>query len=673
MVLHVSPRRAWRRNPACYSHRRLLFVLTFLAFVFLGSGVAIRLWNGESDDAPDVLERAMAALTMAFGAWLAIDWALGLTKTLTRPVLIGRTAVILIAGLALLATRRHMLLRNVNVPRVWLVAVVPVLLWTSFAVWRGTVTPPLSHDALSNHLPRAVLYTRVQGFIDLTRISPAFRDMPANYELLLADMIAMLGHDRYTEWVNALCYVLVVLAAGTLASRWWRDIRVTILAMLTMACAPIALLQAGADKNDLLIATFTIAAMVWAGRYLRHGDLASLLLLPVALMIAIGSKPQAATLGAALLPFVAWRAVSDLRARRLGVRHLVLAVAVGIAAFFLIGGYTLVDQYFRPAPAVAASAQQWPVRQSRVIMYGDWRNLWEGPYVLAAAPFQQNPGALYVPGYDAPWFWKRYEIYMSHLGIPFALCLIGAPFAVRAWRKDERRRERLIIGGTALAAFFIQLPVMFKTHGTYLIGLPRYAMFFAAPVIAWSIGALLVALARRTPRAFAMFAAALLVCFGINAVDCAVHDAFAPLDFVMRASREPGTREIPFERFPRATMILDRIAGPGDVVALDVDWASWIQPVFGAQLSRPVYFIKPGSGPPRIPPQVKWVVIERAYNVVWGHPDLKTLADARRLFHRNKPQPEELRVYDALIRDPRFELVWDERGRNQAVFRRRGR
>ena len=656
---------------ACYRFRRLLFVLTVLAFLALGAGIALRLWNDEPDDAPDALERALAAITIAFGAWLAIDWALAFTHNLTKPVLIVRTVLVLIAGIALIASRRESIKTNIDVPREWLLVVIPVTLWVIFAGWRSTITPPLSHDALSNHLPRALLYARSGGWIDLTQISPAFRDMPANYELLLADMLSMLGHDRYTEWFNTLCYVLLVVAGGALASRWWRDRQITILSMLALACAPIALLQAGADKNDLLIGAFTIAAMVWAGRYLKHGDLASLLLLPTALMISIGSKPQAATLGATLLPFVAWRAIRDLRARRMRARSAVLAVVFGVAAFFLIGGYTLVDQYFRAKPAASAVAKQWPAAQARVVMYGDWANLWEGPYVLAAGPFQASPFFMNVPGYDEPWFWNRYEIYMSHLGMPFALCLIAAPFALVAWRSGERRHERLIIGLAVLVAFFIQLPVMFRTHGTYLIGLPRYAMFFAAPVIAWSLGAAVIALSRRTTRTFAVLGAVLLATFAFYAVDFAIHDRFAPLSYVMELRKYPGSRFIPFDTRQRSTSVVDRWAGPNDLIAIDADWASWIHPIFGEHLTRPVYFIKPGDGPVRIPPQTKWVVVERAYSVIWGHDNLRTLAGARQLFGRNKPKPEELRVYEALRRDPRFQLVWEQADRNQSVFRRR--
>ena len=217
----------------------LLFVLTVAAFLLFGCGIALRLWSDESGDAPHALERVLAAVTIAVAAWLAIDWVLALTHTLTRTVLIWRMVVVLVIGVALVVSRRRALPRVVKLSRKWLVLIVPVTLRLVFIVWRATITPPLSHDALSNHLPRAVLYGRLHGFEDLTLLSPAFRDMPANYELLLADIILLERHDRHTEWLSTFCYVAVLLAGGALAWRWWRTTEVTILSTIALAAAPV--------------------------------------------------------------------------------------------------------------------------------------------------------------------------------------------------------------------------------------------------------------------------------------------------------------------------------------------------------------------------------------------------------------------------------------------------
>jgi hypothetical protein len=653
--------------------RPLLFVLTVAAFVLFGYGIALRLWRPDAGEEAHALERALAGVTVAMAAWLAIDWLLALTHTLTRPMLIGRTVLVLVLGLALLVPRLRHFPRQMHVSGLWLVLIIPVTLWMTFIIWRATITPPLTHDALSYHLPRAVLYGRLHGFEDLTLLSPAFRDMPANYELLLADIILLDGLDRYTEWLSAFCYLTLVLAGGALAWRWWRTTAVTVLSMLALAAAPIALLHSGADKNDLLAGTFAIAALVWGGRYWKHGDFASLLLLPMSLVIAVGTKPQVAGVGAALLPLVVWRVITDLRASRLRMRQLFVAIATCVLSFVLLGGYTYVDQHLRRvAPLVETSAvtSRAPASagQARVIGYGDWANLWQGPYVMIAAPFALSPQWLAVP-WDDPWFWKRYEIYFSHLGVPFALCFLGAPFAVRAWRDGAERGERVAIGMASLAALAILLPGVFRPQGMYLISLPRYAIFFAAPAIAWTTGAVFHAIARRSANAFSLLAAGLLLFFVFYAVDFAVNDTFAPLDFVLLARNYPDARYIPFDPH-RATSRVDRMAGPHDVIAIDATWATWVHPIFGSRLTRPVYFIPATTGPVRIPRAAKWVVVERAYGVVWRHKEMKTLADARTYFLRNKPSRDDLRVIRALRRDRRFRLVWEDRRRVQAIFER---
>lgn len=666
-----GPRQARTSEPktVCYSRRRLLFVVTIVAFLLLGGGIVLRMWGRKDGEPPQTLEYLLAAVTIGVAAWLAIDWILALTHTLTRPVLISRTVIVLVAGIALVGSRRHLLSLRTDLPRMWLVVLIPVTLWMVFIVWRATITPPLSHDALSNHLPRAVLYGRLHGFEDLTLLSLAFRDMPVNYELLLADILLLERHDQLTEWLSAFFYLVVLIAGGALAWRWWRSPPITVLCMIALAGIPVALLHSGADKNDLLAAAFAIGALVWGGRYWKCGDFNALLLLPISIVIAVGTKPQVAGVGAALLPVVVYRVIRDLRSDHLRIRQLLVAIAMGLLSFPLLGGYTFFDQYLRRLlPTSSTSVNASTIRQERVISYGDWVNLWEGPYVLAAAPFAPSPHELEVPG-DEAWFWKRYEIYFSHLGVPFALCLLAAPFAVHAWRRGPERGERVVIAIAALVALGILLPGKFIPHGMYAISLPRYALFFAAPTIVWTTGAVYHSLSRLLRFAFILLAAALSIFFVWYAIDFAVNDNFAPLEFVLLAREYPGTRYIPFDPH-RATSRVDRMAGPSDVIAIDAAWATWIHPIFGPDLTRPVYFIPPGPGPVRIPSTVHWVVVERAYAVIWQHGAMKTLADARRYFHRNEPSEAELRVVEALRRDPRFRLVWEDPRRNQAIFRR---
>ena len=81
---------------------------------------------------------------------------------------------------------------------------------------------------------------------------------------------------------------------------------------------------------------------------------------------------------------------------------------------------------------------------------------------LLAAPFSRDGRALAVPWESHTWFWRRYEIYFSHLGIPFALCAIAAPFAAFGFRRSVNHSESLVVTFAAIAAFILMLPVLFR-------------------------------------------------------------------------------------------------------------------------------------------------------------------------------------------------------------------
>lgn len=584
------------------------------------------------------LERFCAAATVAFTLWIASDWLFALTHTLTRGVLIARTILFLLLALFVCLRTRP----RVRVNAIDAALLVPLALWLAFILWRGAVIPPVTHDALSHHLPRAVVFERAHGFVDASRISPVFDDIPVNYELLLADVIALTGSDDYTEWLCTLLFGVFVLASGALAQRWWGNRTVTLAVMAVVAGAPVLLLHSGTHKNDLLAGTFMLLALLWAGRFFATRETSSLLLLTSSLMIAAGTKPQGALLGIALAPLVLWRA---------RVRQLVPAIAIVLAGVFLLGGYTYVDNYLVRAPA-AASAPSAPY----VPHYGDWANFWQAPWVLAAAPFSRSASTLWVP-WDRPWFWKPHEIYFSHFGVLFSLCLLGAPFV---WRRNN---ERFAVAAAALATVLMMLPVYFQPHGAFAISLPRYIFFFLPVVVAWTLGGLAT---RVSPQLLLAIGVAF---FCYYAIDTAINDTFAPLSYVLKARHFPNTRVVPFDPY-RATEQFDRMAGPDDRVAVDATWGTWVHPLFGRRLTRPVFFIPQTGGPPLIPGDAQWVVVERAYAVIWGSPRMKSVADAWAMFDTNRPSPAQTRVTDYLKRDPSWKLIGEDRKRNQAIFRR---
>ena len=629
----------------------MLILITAVALLVIAVEVTFAVWPAGSERGPGFFERVTMAGTIAAGIWFASTWALALTHQLTYGALAARAAVLAILAGALLIRRRGLdLALDRKVLAIVAIAAVPLLIWLELVLWRGAIVPPLSHDALSYHLPKAVLFARAEGFRYLAELDPRQRNIPANYEMLLAEMLVTQGSDDHTEWPSAVLFVCFIMACGALAERWWgRNLVQTLTVMMLSAGVPVVLLHSGAHKNDVMVAFFTIAAMIFGGRFLRHGETPALLLLITAVALGLGTKPQVAGLALLLAPFILHRALRMLRPRAwMGV------IAFGVTAFLLLGGAVYIanmihERSVMGKPVLAGS--------SGLIAYGDWRNLWEAPYVLLAAPFSSHAKSLRVPWEETPWFWQRYELFFSHLGIPFALCAMAMPFAM--WRR--RGAEPAIVTLTAFAAFVLMLPVTFRPHGMYAISLPRYALFIVPIVFAWTVPPL------RYARTALVIATLVFIAYG---TEMAVHDAFAPIDYVLWARENPGTREVAFDP-SRAASVADRLAGPHDKIAVDITFASWLHPVFGAKLTRPVHFIAPGEGPPVIPDDAKWVVVDRSWGIIWDVPGLDDLSDVGDYLMRGKPSDEDLRVRRALLRDPRFQLVYVRLSMNQLVFKRR--
>lgn len=627
----------------------LMIALAIVSFVWIGYEIACRRAVAKSGG----FEFWCAALTIGAAAWVASAWTIALLGLLTRPAIIIRTIVVTAAAVALFLARKREAPRRLQTET--LIAVVQVLLWLAFIAWRSWVVPPLSHDALAYHLPRAVFWIRAQGFtfLDLP-VDVRMSILPANYELLLADVMLLGEGDRLTESIAVLFYGAFVVACGAMAQRWWRlnGGPALLATVLLTASVPVLLLHAGADKNDTMTAFFMVSAMVWAGRWLSERDLDALTLCIVALAAAAGTKPQGVMLGIALAPIVLYRLRFHARA------WLRVAVA-GALSFFLLGGTFYVVRAMHRGSA------------NDFVRYDDWANVWQAPWVLLTAPFSPWSNELFVPWSQQTWFWSRGEIYFSHLGVPFAICAVLLPVTWWFFRRDipERALERVAIALAALVTFLLMLPVrdVPMPHGVFVVALPRYVLFLVPVVFAATI---VPALARLSVRQMRYVVAAFAVWFVHQAVSAAMNDRFVPIRFVLAASRHPGTRVIPFDPV-RPASIVDKLAGPDQTIAFDAGYAAWIHPAFGRNLRRPVVFTKRGDGPPVIPDSARWVVVDRSFPVIWQHKDFRDISQWRKYLGRGRPAPEDMRVIRYLLDDPRFELVGGRVRMGEAVFRRR--
>jgi hypothetical protein len=652
----------------------MLLVLTVTAFLIIAWNLTARIWLVEAEELMP-LERVAAVITIGFALWLASIWVLAIPHLYVRPLILLRTSLAVTVAIALCIMRRTALPRPTITSQTLLIGIasLPIVFWVIWILWRGWLVPPLSHDALSYHLPKAILFLRLHGFAYLDLPGLVTRKLPPNYELLLSDIIALEGSDQITEWLSTLFYVGFVLVSGALVQRWWRSRPVadaTIL--LLIAGSPILLLHSGAHKNDVMAAMFMIASMVWGGRYYSRGEHSALAMFILASVAGAGTKPQAGVLVLAFAPAILWRMQRDLRSapRLLTPKRVVALVSFGMACVFLLGGYSYLTNLW--AEHSFGGHHAVVTKTAPTVLYGDWANLWQGPWVLLTGPFSPWTDDIWVPGEASTWFWKRHEIYFGHLGVPFALCALLLPLGLWYLRHDEPlelARERLVVSVIALVTFVALLPVVFYPHGFYPISLPRYALFILPVTFACTLGPLL-----RRIEAVPFAASAVMMIASLwvsaDAIDNAVNDRFCPIKYVAWVNQHRGTRSLAFPD-QRSEQVIDHLAGPTDKVAVDSDGFAWSYPAFGAALQRPVYYIAETDGTPAIPRDATWVAIDRGFNAAWLAPRFTNLSLWRKYLGKGSPTERDLYVLRYMLKNPRYGLIYLNPHSNQAVFRLR--
>ncbi len=613
------------------------------------------------------LEQITAAALLGASLWIAANWLLALTHTFTRSALLS--VALSFGAVAVFAViRAWPRLQSYQVSRttaLQLACASPLFFWTAFILWRGSILPPLTHDVLGYHLPKAVMMLRAHGFEYFVAPDSRISHLPANYELLLADVLLLSGTDHLTEWIGTTFFVLFLIACGAVAQRWWRAGSVAVPSMLVIATAPVLILHSGADKNDLMAGFFAVCALLWGARWAANGDSLSLALLVTALTTGAGTKPQQAAILAGLAPFLLRRVIRDFRDGNRGIRRYAVIAVMAVLWFGLTGAAAYVYNTVHESSPLEVQIGADPANAPKgVFQWGDWSNLWQFPYLLLTVPFSRVKTAVWVPWKQEYWFWPHYEIYFSHYGVLISLLIVALPVCVYLFRRAEGRSgERVIYSVAALIAFLLTLPVQFRPIG-FFGSFARYLLYILPVVACWTIAPLYRSRAR--PATWVLLLAVSGI-FTFSAVRLAQRDQFAPMQFVRWMAMNPGTRTAYFVP-NRAASVVDRIASPDDTIAIDGSFDSWIYPAYGEQLTRKVVFVPNAAA---IPPDAQWVIVDRSWSSAWGHPLLTDMGRFWKYRNRGTPRPEDLAIYTALRTDPRFALIYRDDRTNQAVFWRR--
>jgi hypothetical protein len=594
------------------------------------------------------LERLTAFAVSGLMLWIAINWILALTHTMTRPVLLC-VFVLFVAGAIVILWREWSLPR---LDPLTIAVLLPVVIWICYVLWRGVILPPDNHDALAYHLPKAAFIAQTHGFGYFVTGDPRVTVLPANYELLLSDVMILTGTDHITEWIGTLFYILFLLATGACIERWFASKPAIVASVLATAATPVLLLHSGADKNDLMTCFFAITALLWGARWVVQGGTTPWALTIVSLVLGGGTKPHLAAVLIALVPFFAYRAFRE----RPGLREVALTAVFALAAFAVGGGAVYAYNFAHAHDANAAIGVT-----PNFVGYGDWANLWRFPYMALAEPFSREPLAVWVPWRREFWFWPRYELFFSGYGPLFTILVCAIPYC--AYRFRNVNRERFVFAMAALVAALLIMPLQFRPLG-FFGGLPRFLAFVIPAVMAYSLAPIVANLQGNAVRVCLV---ALAAYFSYEAFQCGYRDRFSPWIYTKQMAEEPGARWIWISRW-RAGNYLERYAGPSDVVAIDCDFDTWIYPALGERHARRLEFIPHGTT--RIPDDAQWVMVDRTWNLIWRSPAMTDLSKAFDAMFAGYPTEEDTRVIRALGRDPHWQLVYYRPRLNQAVFRR---
>ena len=273
----------------------------------------------------------LAAYIVAWAQLVLVLWALSLVGQVSRWPLLGALAVVCVALVVDTRGRSDVfprlrasagaLGRALGDP-VCAVLAAAVAAALAYAVVLGLTTPQNDFDTLIDHLWRAALWheNRAAGYPDCA-CAPYINAYPPHGELGVLATMTLGGADRYVSLVQAAAYAALPLGVVGIARGLGLSRREALVGGLLVATLPIVALQASTAQNDLVVASFLVAA---AALLLDTGGAAPWLV-ALSAALAVGTKVTA-VIGIPLLATVALLAPpSSARRGRL------LAVFVGAA------------------------------------------------------------------------------------------------------------------------------------------------------------------------------------------------------------------------------------------------------------------------------------------------------------------------------------------------------
>ena len=185
---------------------------------------------------------------------------------------------------------------------------------TAYIAALAFLTPANDWDALTYHLARAAFWKQEHGVVLIENTADSRLNVnPPNAEIGQLATMLLSGSDRYAALPQLLAYTALALSVAGLARRIGLSTAEAMFAALAFATLPVVALQATGALNDLVVASFLVAGVLFA---LGAGR-GTLALAALAVALAVGVKfsgllalPTLAIVVAVASPVRRWAALA---------------------------------------------------------------------------------------------------------------------------------------------------------------------------------------------------------------------------------------------------------------------------------------------------------------------------------------------------------------------------
>ena len=213
-------------------------------------------------------------------------------------------------------------------PRSLLVLAMFVALALSYVVALIVATPPNGWDPLNYHLTRAAFWLEADqvGYIGHA-YDQRLNFNPPNGEIGFAFLLALTRDENLAGLVELAAALACAVGVFAFSRRIQLPVREAAFGALLFLTLPIVLLQSTSVKNDVIVASFLVAAAV----FLIGRSRSDMVIAGVATALAVGTKFTAVQ-GVALLLVIALFAGTEARRRRLCA----VALGAGVGAYWYV-------------------------------------------------------------------------------------------------------------------------------------------------------------------------------------------------------------------------------------------------------------------------------------------------------------------------------------------------